>query len=82
MEKVTLDDVIEETLLICDVSGVGQVKSMDPDLRKLYSVFLKQIRNELYEKAAPIEDSDGYIYSKTLFMSDVDEIFNKYLNQN
>ncbi len=71
MEKVTLDDVIEETLLICDVSGVGQVKSMDPDLRKLYSVFLKQIRNEIYED-----------YDKTQSIYSVQKVFNKYLNEN
>lgn len=71
MEKVTLDDVIEETLLICDVSGVGQVKSMDPDLRKLYSVFLKQIRNEIYED-----------YDETQSIYSVQKVFNKYLKEN
>ena len=80
-EKITIERFIDETFSICDVSGVGQVKNMMPEMKRIINVFLKQIRDEMYNKATPFEDSSGYIYSKTLFMSEVDEVFNKYLNE-
>ena len=69
-EKITIERFIEETFLICDVSGVGQAKMMKPEMKRIINVFLEQIKDE-------IKELELYQYN----ISKIDDVFNKYLNE-
>ena len=72
-EKITIERFIEETFLICDVSGVGQVKTMKPEMERIINVLLEQIRDDLKN-----EFDKGLEHSEYVV---VDKVFNKYLNE-
>jgi len=71
-EKITIERFIEETFLICDVSGVGQAKMMKPEMKRIINVFLEQIKDEII--------SSTYSYN-FISQRNIENVFNKYLNE-